>query len=95
MPRRKGSSAKRKATRSPRQRVIAKYMRKFKHRTLRSGNGRKGGHHKVPVMKRSQAIAIALSVASKKYGPYIPKTDRGWRSAAQRAALHRKNTKIG
>jgi Family of unknown function (DUF6496) len=60
--------------RTPRENNIADTMRKFKHKTLRSGTGRKGEHRPYPVAKREQAIAIALSKAEKKYGPYVCKT---------------------
>lgn len=75
--------------RTPRENTIAKYMRKFKHRTLHSGS-----HTGPIVMKREQAIAIALSVAEKKHGPYVPKTAAGMKSAALRA-MGKKDTKIG
>lgn len=64
------------AKRTPRERLFAKIMRKFKRRQLRSGTGRKG--EKGPIVtSREQAIAIAISETTRKYGPYIPKTARG------------------
>lgn len=59
--------------RTPRERAVADVMRKFKRKVLRSGTGRPGEHRPYPVVKREQAIAIALSKAEKKFGPYIRK----------------------
>jgi hypothetical protein len=65
--------------RSPRERSIAHTIRKFNKRRLHSGQGKnKGRPPKGPlVMRRRHAIAIALSIANRKFGPYIPKTQRG------------------
>lgn len=61
--------------RTPREQNIAQTMRKFKKRMLHSGQGKnKGAPPKGKiVMRREQAIAIALSKAEKKFGPYIRK----------------------
>jgi hypothetical protein len=73
------STAAERARRTPREREIAKIMRRFKKRKLHSGQG--PNKEKPPkgkiVMNREQAIAIALSVAKRKYGPYIRKDGRG------------------
>lgn len=78
--------------RTPRERSIAKTMRKFKYKRLHSGQGKNKG---LPpsgriVIRRRQAIAIALSIAGRKYGPYVPKTDRGWKNTALHARAHGK-----
>lgn len=73
------TTAAERAKRTPRERSIADTMREFKRKTLHSGQG--PNKEKPPsgkiVKRRRQAIAIALSIAARKYGPYVPKTARG------------------
>ena len=73
------TTATERAKRTPRERSIADTMRKFKRRGLHSGvgpNGKRPPKGKI-VQRRRQAIAIALSIAARTYGPYVPKTARG------------------
>jgi uncharacterized protein DUF6496 len=60
------------ASARPGRRKIARVMREYKRRTLRSSSG-------VKVRKRKQAVAIALSEA-RRAGARIPRTRRSKRS---------------
>ena len=68
MPRKKGSSRRRKYSKGA-SKTVESAMRRRKRGTLRSGKGGKGGK----VKSRKQAIAIGLSEARKKGAKVPPK----------------------